>query len=226
MYGPGDLVAIRNIRVSKKVGTKEDAPAKATRRRGDALELSLLEAAWDVLAKNGFGGFTMEAVALQARTSRTVLYRRWATISDLAIDALRQRMVSNPVAMPDTGNVRDDLVSFIGDVSSRRHEFWVLFSVNLAGFFDDTVRSFSELSERLLDGRSSTLEAILERAARRGEIDRRKLTPRIAALPIHLVRYEAFASLKPPSAKAIEEIVDDIFLPLVRADGGRAGRRS
>jgi hypothetical protein len=48
-----------------------------TRRRGDALEHALLDAAWDELQAVGYAGLTIEAVADRAGTSRAVLYRRW-----------------------------------------------------------------------------------------------------------------------------------------------------
>jgi hypothetical protein len=48
-----------------------------------------------------------------------------------------------------------------------------------------------------------------------GEIAAEKLTPRLAALPLDLVRYRL---MQPLSAQDIEEITDRIFLPLVRAD--------
>jgi len=219
-------MAIRNGSVSKKIAAGDEAPAKATRRRGDALEQSLLEAAWDVLVKSGFGGFTMEAVALHASTSRTVLYRRWDTISDLAMDAIRQRMVSNPIEIPDTGNVRDDLVSFMDELGRRRAEIMVLFSLGAVQFFASANETFAGFFERLASGRTSSFSVIFQRSIDRGEIDPARLTPRIASLPIHLARYEMLTTWKPITRAAIEEIVDDIFMPLVRVDGKNKVRRS
>jgi len=59
---------------------------------------------------------------------------------------------------------------------------------------------------------------ILARGIERGEIGAEKLTPRLAALPFDLVRYQLMVLRLPLSAQDIEEIVDRIFLPLVRAD--------
>lgn len=56
----------------------------------------------------------------------------------------------------------------------------------------------------------------MRRAIERGEIDPAKLTPRIAALPFDLLRAETMMTLRPVAAEVIEEIVDTIFLPLVR----------
>jgi hypothetical protein len=58
------------------------------------------------------------------------------------------------------------------------------------------------------------MATILERAAARGEI-RSGISPRIAALPIDLLRHELFLTRMPPSDSVLVEIVDGVFLPLV-----------
>jgi hypothetical protein len=51
-----------------------------------------------------------------------------------------------------------------------------------------------------------------------GEIAAEKLTLRLAALPFDLVRYQLMVLQQPLSAQDVEEIIDRIVLPLVRAD--------
>src|SRR5580704_17603611 len=60
-----------------------------TRRRGEALETALLDAAWEELQAVGYAGLTTEAVADRAGTSRAVIYRRWPKRAELVIAALR-----------------------------------------------------------------------------------------------------------------------------------------
>jgi hypothetical protein len=73
---------------------------------------------------------------------------------------------------------------------------------------------FAEVHER----NAKIMAEILARGIARGEIAAEKLTPRLAALPFDLVRYQLMILQQPLSAQDIEEIVDRIFLPLVRAD--------
>ena len=73
---------------------------------------------------------------------------------------------------------------------------------------------FSEVHER----NARIMKEILTRGIERGEIAAEKLTPRVAALPFDLVRYQLMVLRQPLSAQDIEEIIDRIFLPLVRAD--------
>ena len=63
------------------------------------------------------------------------------------------------------------------------------------------------------------MEAILDRAAARGEIDPGRLSPRMASLPVDLVRHDLIMTLAPIPDSTLMEIVDKIFLPLVRTAG-------
>ena len=62
---------------------------------------------------------------------------------------------------------------------------------------------------------SDVMQTILSRAIDRGEIAAARLTPRVASLPTDLARHEILMTFEPLSDKAIKEIVDEVFLPLV-----------
>jgi hypothetical protein len=62
---------------------------------------------------------------------------------------------------------------------------------------------------------AEVMTTILKRAADRGEA-RTGVSSRIATLPTDLFRQELFLRRTPPSEGVITEIVDDVFLPLVR----------
>jgi hypothetical protein len=59
------------------------------------------------------------------------------------------------------------------------------------------------------------MQTILTRAVDRGEIAAARLTPRIVSLPTDLARHEILMTFEPLTDEAINEIVDEIFLPLV-----------
>src|SRR6478752_8291600 len=84
--------------------------AVRSRRRGEQLESELLDAAWAELVHAGYANLTMESVAARARTGIAVLYRRWANKEQLVLAALDHHRKSNPVAVPDTGTLREDLL--------------------------------------------------------------------------------------------------------------------
>ena len=193
-----------------------------TRRRGAELEDALRTAAWDELLAVGYGAFTIEGVADRARTSRPVLYRRWPTRAELAIAAVRHFGLRQRFELPDTGSLRGDLIELLRRASALRSEVAVLVSVHMGQFFAETGSSPADLRDILLAGRQPYgYQVILDRAHARGEIDIDGLSPRVARLPMDLLRHELLFTFQPLPDDVIVEIVDDITLPLLRRSPGR-----
>ena len=196
---------------------------KAVRRRGKALEDAVLDAAWCELLEGGYASFTMDAVATRAHTSRQVLYRRWPNRADLAMAAMQYVLNKHPVIVPNTGNVRDDLIALLRQVSEDRGliAIAILSALQMSNYFSETNSSPVDLRASLLQGDHSQFDTVLARGVGRGEIDASKLTPRLVSLLADLMRHEAMMTLKPVPDAVIAEFVDDIFLPLVRTQPPR-----
>jgi AcrR family transcriptional regulator len=190
------------------------------RRRGAALEEALLTAAWQELVERGYARFTMEGVADRAGTSRPVLYRRWPGRMELALAAVRATISRDPVAAPDTGSLRGDLIAYLREGSAKRAELVTLLSLQMAEFFAETKSTPAQLREQFVGGQWR-IDEIYGRAVARGEALPDRLTPRVRALAFDLLRNEMMMSLGPVPDDVITEIVDDIVLPLIT--GGRDG---
>jgi hypothetical protein len=68
-----------------------------------------------------------------------------------------------------------------------------------------------------IEGRfENYMRDILKNAELRGEVDLEKITSRIISLPLDLVRYEILTTHKPITENVLNEIVDDIFMPLIK----------
>ena len=181
-----------------------------TRRRGAELEEAILQAAWQELMDVGYQRVTIEGVANRAKTGKPVIYRRWVNRDEL-LKAAIQRNIPKPVeTAPDTGHIRSDILIVLDRLND-------LFST----LTPETILSLMSVfvgipfSELLNMRKTSTMQTILKRAVERGEIQEEKITKRITTLPIDLVRNEVLTTYKPVPKKTIEEIVDDIFLPLI-----------
>jgi AcrR family transcriptional regulator len=185
------------------------------RRRGQALEDAILDAAWEELVEGGYGGFTFEGVARRAGTSRPVLYRRWPTRQELVRAAIAHRGEREEVVLPDTGSLRGDLIALLGEVNERRGSLMALMVLRMSEYYEETGTSMSDLRLAFIGNRGSRVTEVMRRAVERGEIDPDRLTPRIAAVPFDLFRHELLMTLKPVTEETIIEIVDTIFLPLV-----------
>ncbi|MCF6468319.1 TetR/AcrR family transcriptional regulator [Nonomuraea sp. MG754425] len=185
-----------------------------SRRRGSALEDALLDAAWDVLVEHGYHGFTYEAIAARADTSRPVLYRRWPQRDGLLMATLARFW--QPIAMPDTGSLRGDAIAFLRNADADRAGMITLMSVQLAGYFHDTGTSLGELRDALLPpGQPSAFEMIVARAVERGELPAAPRSSRVLNLPLDLLRHDMLTTMRAVPHESIDEIVDEVWLPLL-----------
>lgn len=188
-----------------------------SRRRGTVLEDAILDAAWEELIELGYASMTLESVAKRAETSRPVLARRWPTRTKLATAALARHYKLNPVNVPDMGSVRKELHLALRSMSNRLQPNLAQLAFDMSRDLADEGSNFSDVRAELTDG--ALLRTILKRGVDRGEIDPARLTPRIVGLPTDLARHEMLMTLRPLSNGVIREIVEDVFLPLVRGSG-------
>jgi AcrR family transcriptional regulator len=194
--------------------SSEGDGARATRRRGSELEAAILAATWDELTAVGYARLTMEGVADRAQTGKQVLYRRWRNRAELVVAAMRHRSTSLADDIPDTGELRGDLFAVLRRMRQRFDEIGPDVAHGL-------MSEAGDIGPEFLAVMTDVMGTILERAARRGEIRIEAVTRRISTLPVDLFRHEMLLTRNPIPETAIAEIIDDVFLPLVRARGER-----
>jgi AcrR family transcriptional regulator len=158
---------------------------------------------------------TMEAVADRAGTSRAVLYRRWPKKAELVVAAMRRHRPILSGAVPDTDSLRGDVLALLTRMSQRLAVTGPEILYGLLGDYLADAELFERLRSDVLQIGTGVMTSILERAADRGQA-RSEVSPRVAALPTDLFRHELFLRRTPPTEGVIAEIVDDVFLPLVR----------
>lgn len=186
------------------------------RRRGAALEEAVLDAAWEEIAAHGYENFTVDGVAARARTSKSVLYFRWPSRGELAEAAIKRFLRQNPPPLPDTGSLREDVLSYLRAASQRRVGTTMLLFAQFGKFKEETGITMENLIDSVMPPHESVIAQIVRRAVSRGEADPDKLSERIISLPADLFRLELIMAGRTLSEQAAEEIVDTIFLPLVR----------
>ncbi len=203
---------------------KVDERKKGTRRRGEILEEAILHAAWEELSETGYTDMTMKSVATRAGTNKAVLYRRWDNKTELAIAAIHKYLPKITNDIPNTGSLRSDLCAYL---HARVEPLRIIGVQTIRGLIMEPVvwRSIISSMPQIIERRSESkltaaMAAILKNAELRGEISLEKLTPRIISLPLDLLQYELITKLEPVSDEVIEEIVDNIFIPLVHVQAG------
>src|SRR3954471_11650443 len=168
------------------------------RPRSARADRAILDATIELLAERGYGGLTVEAVAARAGVGKSTIYRRWpskATLAAAAVNALaRQR-----VPVPDTGDLRDDLVRCVMDPIGRHGDI-------LGRIFPDLIAEMHrnpELSETMLDAlaaRRSVIQSVLHRAQERGELGSDADLGRIIDLLSGALYYRLLVSREPVEA--------------------------
>ncbi|MFD7295324.1 TetR/AcrR family transcriptional regulator [Streptomyces sp. NPDC059897] len=77
------------------------------RPRQEHVTRAVLEAVVELVAEEGMGALTMDAVATRAGVSKPAMYRRWPTKQDLIIAAAESRV--GALTVPDMGDFRAEL---------------------------------------------------------------------------------------------------------------------
>jgi len=194
---------------------------KGTRRRGKVLEDAILEAAWKELCDVGYNHLTMEGVAARAKTNKAVVYRRWANKPTLILSVLHKFVPPLPLLpkeVPYTGDLRNDVFFFLHGIAKPLQ---IIGAETIHGlivdFGKDKLISIPQIiPPKEEDKLITAMITILKNAEMRGEVKLEKISLRIISLPLDLLRYELLTTHEPVSDKIIHEIVDDIFMPLIR----------
>lgn len=198
------------------------AAAGRTRRRGAALEEAILRAAVEEITESGYAGLTMDRVARRARTNKNALYRRWPNRLALGIAAYRQLVAA--VQPPDTGSLRGDVLELLR--GANRHWSSPLGAIlrELMSAAGGSAELLARLSERSADAAAAPWLTVLGRAVARGEAAAEALHPRVATAAVVLLRNEFVVRgvLTVPD-DVLVEIVDEVYLPLVRGRGTVTG---
>lgn len=190
----------------------------ASRRRGEALEQAILDAVWDEFREVGFTKLTMEGVAKRAGTSKPVLYRRWSSRVEMMIACAASR-VPRADSVPDSGTLRGDTIALL----TLAHERMRMVGQTAMLAMLAEVSADPEARQVLIAGLVNELanilgETVYSRAIRRGELAEEHLTERLRRLPIDLMRNE-FILFGNVSGERIEEMLDQVVLPALRARG-------
>ncbi|KAF4408024.1 TetR/AcrR family transcriptional regulator [Streptomyces lycii] len=203
---------------------REPGQAASTRRRGAALEEAILRAAAEVLRESGVPGLTMDEVARRAGTNKNALYRRWPNRVALGVAAYR-RLAAARTAPPDTGSLRGDTLEMLRRANSTWSSPYGEILRGLIAAAGGTPELLAQLRDPAADGaHEAAWLTLLGRAVARGEAAPEALHPRVAYVPMALLRNEYVTLGTPAVADAVlTEIADEVFLPLVRGRGPQGG---
>jgi AcrR family transcriptional regulator len=183
------------------------------RRRDDVLMEAIQAATLSELTDHGYAGVSFEGVARRAQTSKPVLYRRYRSRAEMVLDAISQS-AAEQIAPPQTGSLRMDVIDVLEQIDRQFSRFKAEVYRGVLGesgdsLLDDALNAVGAVN-------SQTMRTILDLAHARGEIGLSPLPERVVLLPISLLRHELLFG-HPSHSRAIAEIVDQVYVPLVQA---------
>ncbi|MHC3474351.1 TetR/AcrR family transcriptional regulator [Streptomyces sp. 7R007] len=199
------------------------APAQAAtlRRRGAVLERAILDAALEQLSTVGWNGLTMEGVAAGAQTGKAAVYRRWPSKEDLVADALQAGLPRIEEA-PDLGSVREDLLALCRQAREAMYSR-PGFAVRAVIHECDPVQA-ERFHGVIFDGIVEPTIKLLREVITRG-IERKEVRPDAAnsyvfdAIPA-MMMYRSKMSGSEWNDRDLEEMIDQLMVPLLRPTGG------
>lgn len=128
----------------------------------------ILDATLALLAEEGVGGLTVDAVAHRAGVGKATVYRHWASRAELIVDAISSLVIDDEAV--DRGSLREDLKASydrLAQVCSAGPLGQVLPTLTEAAGRDPELAT---VHKDFVARRRQHLVAALERAAERGEL--------------------------------------------------------
>jgi AcrR family transcriptional regulator len=111
------VTGVTGVTGATEVATPPRRPGRPRDARADQV---ILDAAAQVLAEQGPAGFTIDAVAARASCGKATIYRRWRSRAELLLETAELAAVE--VSFPDTGSVREDLVTLLGGLARKMRD--------------------------------------------------------------------------------------------------------
>jgi AcrR family transcriptional regulator len=162
-----------------------------------------------VFLEKGYHAATLTEIARQAGVGTPAIYRRWPTKAELAMDLTVHMFEPEPI--PDTGSIRNDLVSFM----DLRLRTWmtpffrqVLFPVLLEGHSEGTLAK--KVRERFIEYRRA-LAARIRRSVESGELRTDTDPDRLIDLLMGTIAMPMLFFQDAPTVEEAQSIVDQVL---------------
>jgi len=185
------------------------------RPRDTSRDVAIEKAAIELLREVGYEQITIESVALRAHVSKATIYRRWKNKAELITDSVHHYAFCKAPTI-DTGSLRGDLIEVISEkVKTMKSADGQLIAGLMCMARTDTDLG-SVLTQSLADYASTAHSAIFDRAISRGEIPKEAKRELILQIVPAVISFRVFMSHQSISRKFIENIVDDVLIPVLK----------
>lgn len=187
------------------------------RRRGKALEADILASTLKLIETVRYEDLTMDMIAQNAHTNKSVLYRRWDAKSEIVLAALRTQIGDYQFEQPDTGSFQGDFEALFETLYGVLNRFHYR---NMMGLMRERLGGISmrDFFEKI--GRQNYLtqmvRQIFEQAAARNELDMGEIDEMVLDLPVMMLGDMLYGDDRPLTRERFENLLQTILMPVFR----------
>lgn len=189
-----------------------DEPRKG-RPRDPSLDEAIIDAAIEVLVRDGYDRLSMEGVATAAGVGKATVYRRWGSKAELVIDAMAT--LKPVVDNIDTGSLDGDIELIIAASCSPHSQRLLQVMVSICSALPREPELLEAFTTRFTEPRIARISEILERARSRGELGPDIDIAMTASLLPSLMLQRALMTGRPAGRAYAEQIVGSVLLPVL-----------
>jgi AcrR family transcriptional regulator len=190
------------------VGSETDR--RPGRPRDARVDAAIVDATNECLGECGFAGTTVEAIAAKAGVGKAAIYRRWPSREALLFAVAAAEV--DDIVVPDTGSLRDDLVTTFTELAVQIHEKKgpgpILHDLLAEAARNDALR---EYFMRIVAERRKVCAAVVYRAKERGELREGIDVELVVDMLSSPIFYKKLVMFEGADHAYIEELVDAVL---------------
>jgi len=188
-----------------------------TLARGKPREVAILRAALELLQERGYEAMSIDGVASRAQASKATIYRRWANKGELRKAVLDTVDAEHNEALPDTGQLRGDLLGVMCALRDKASQPYVSLMTELVSAARRDEGLAAALRVHADAEELSPFREVLRRAMRRRALPRATDTELIHDVAEALILRQLQRGL-PFDEAFCGRVVDRVLVPLLGGD--------
>jgi AcrR family transcriptional regulator len=183
------------------------------RPRDPSRDEAIIDAAIDLLVRDGYDRLSMEGVAAAAGVGKATVYRRWSSKAELVIDAMAT--LKPAIDAIDTGTLEGDIELMVVAACSPHSQRLQRVMVSICSALPREPELLEAFKTRFTEPRIARITGMLERARGRGELGPDVDVAMAASLVPSLMLQRALMTGQPAGRVYAEQVVGSVLLPVL-----------
>ncbi len=189
---------------------------RPTGARAAARRQAILDAALALLMDVGYDRMSMDALAERARAGKATIYRHWSGKAEIVVEAVRSRKCDDPMALPDTGSLRGDLLAALNHSRESFTEEDSALLIGLVSAMHHDHELAGLMRQQIFEAKQGLYDVIVARAVHRGEAVSTSAAPVANEVSSALFFNRVAMGDGEIDETFVLHVVDEVILPLLR----------